>query len=482
LACSSFQRKFPAVNWDDFQQVARVRAVEETDVEARIWDSNARRAGTEEAKRVSGSNVVSFLCRRAKALLTRTKEPVEAVLSMPLVPGWLVSGGLVAAFGIGWALSAVGQEREINLLALPLMGILAWNAIVVIISLVALLRPSRGNVKRTRVEQFFQRLSAWKSPSTQNVVARLPQNARGRFQELASPPWRARLASRFRVWLHVGAALIAIGSTAGMFARGWSREYRAVWESTLLDADGASRFLGALFAPASGVTGIHVPLEKIPNMQRVKGNDARDADSARDWIILYGATLGLLVVVPRFLLLLLELAQMRSIPRRALQSVEWQAYARRMLSLVEGAGAPAHILTHGLSADEASQDRWRQWAHLHWRDVGPVDFQTVPVGAETEFLETWQSSAPRVLLVFNMSNVPESEIQRELAEGIIAKLHASLSSAPLLLALEGRELRQRWSGFADGESRLADRLASWREIMNGLPVEWLQAEAEMGTR
>lgn len=295
-------------------------------------------------------------------------------------------------------------------------------------------------------------------------------------------PWRARLTSRFRVWLHVGAALIAIGSTAGMFARGWSRDYRAVWESTLLEANGASRFLGALFAPASDVTGIHVPLEKIPGMQRVEGRDALHPDSARDWIILYGATLGLLVVLPRFLLLLLESVHTRAIPRRALQSVEWQTYARRLLSLVEGAGAPAQILTHGLSADAASQDRWRQWAHLHWRDVGHVDFQAVPVGAETEFIETWQSAAPRVLLVFNMSNVPESEIQRELAEGIIAKLHASLSSAPLLLALDGRELRQRWAGFADGESRLSERLASWREIMNGLPVEWLQAEVEMGTR
>jgi hypothetical protein len=153
-----------------------------------------------------------------------------------------------------------------------------------------------------------------------------------------------------------------------------------------------------------------------------------------------------------------------------------------VLSLVEGAGAPAQVLTHGLQADAAAQDRWRQWAQLHWQDVGPVDFQSVPVAGETEYLEIWQPTAPRVLLVFNMSNVPEAEIQRELAEGVSKKLHANLSSAPLVLALEDRELRQRWSGFADGEKRLADRLAAWKETMDGLPVEWLQTEAGVGSR
>jgi hypothetical protein len=481
LACRSFQRKFPAVNWDDFQQVARTRAVEETDAEARIWDGGARRAATEEAKRVAGTQVIPFLSRRAAALMGRTKEPVESVLGLPIIPGWLVSSGWIAAFGIGWALSAVGQEREINLLALPLMGILGWNAIVVVISLVALLRPSRSGATGARVEQFFRRISAWKSPAAQDAVARLPQKAPARFQELTSAPWRTRLASRFRAWLHLGAALIAIGSIAGMFARGWSRDYRAVWESTLLESSGASRFLGALFAPASSVTGIRVPLEKIPGMQRVEGREAQSPDSARDWICLYGGTLGLLVVLPRFLLLLLELAHARKISRRALLGAEWQAYARRVLSLVEGAGAPAHVLTHGLQADAAAQERWRQWAHQHWKDVGQVDFQSVPVAEETEYLETWRPTAPRVLLVFNMSNVPEAEIQREVAEGVSRKLQANLSSAPLVVALEDRELRQRWSGFADGERRLADRLATWRETMNGLPVEWLQTEAGMGT-
>lgn len=469
------------MNWDDFQQVARVRAVEETDAEARIWDGGARRTATEEAKRVAGTQVIPFLIRRAAALMGRTKEPVESVLGLPVIPGWLVSTGWIAAFGIGWALSAVGQEREINLLALPLMGILGWNAVVVVISLVALLRPSRGSAAGERVEHFFRRMSAWKSPSAQDAVARLPQKAPARFHELASATWRARLASRFRAWLHLGAALIAIGSIAGMFARGWSRDYQAVWESTLLEANGASQFLGALFTPASKVTGIRVPLEKIPGMQRVEGREAQSPDSARDWICLYGATLGLLVVLPRFLLLLLELAHARKISRRALLGVEWQAYARRVLSLVEGAGAPAHVLTHGLQADAAAQDRWRQWAHQHWKDVGPVDFQAVPVAEETEYLESWRPTAPRVLLVFNMSNVPEAEIQRELAEGVSRKLQANLSSAPLVVALEDRELRQRWAGFADGEKRLADRLGTWKETMSGLPVEWLQTEAGMGT-
>lgn len=454
--------------------MARVRAVEETDGESRIWDGGTRRTATEVASRSSGRNTLAFLAARSQELTQKTQAPLESTLSMPVIPGWLSTGGLIGAFGAGWALSAVGQEREINLLALPLMGILLWNAVVVVLCLVALLRPKSAHRTGERVEQVFRRLSVWKSPSAQDAIARLPREAPSRFMELASQLWRARLASRFRSWLHLGAALIAIGSAAGMFARGWSRDYRAVWESTLLETNGATKFLGTLFTPAAKVTGIPVPLQKLPGMQRVEGKEAQQPDSARDWICLYGATLGLLVVAPRLLLLLLEMIHARSLARRTLQGAEWQSYARRLLSMVEGDGAAALVLTHGLVADATAQDRWRQWAHAHWRDLGAMNVLQIPVAGESEFIAGWQPGTTRVMLVFNMSNVPEAEVQRSVAEGIASKLLAERpASFPLLLALDGGELRRRWSGFADSEKRLEGREASWREMMKGVPAEWV---------
>ncbi len=480
LAQAGIRGKVSQVNWRDYQQVARVRAVEETDTSSKVWEGSARRAATHEAARLAGPGrrEEAFLAKRAALLVRATGEPLERTLVLPVVPGWLVVSGLVLAFGVGWALSALGQEREINLLALPLLGVLAWNAAVILLSIIAWLRPGRagdasaGSGGGAGIEALFRKVAGWKVGESAQPVNKLPPGAQARFLELARPAWRGRLAARFRAWLHLGAALIALGSTAGMLARGWSRDYRAVWESTLLESPGASRFLGSLFAPASAVTGIDIPLEKIAAMQRVDGRDATQSDSARDWIYLYGATLGLLVVMPRLLLLLLELLQARRAPSRALQSADWQAYARRLLALVEGAGAPAQILTHGLAVDDTARDRWRQWVTTVWRDAGKADFLSVPVASETDFLAQWRPAAPRVALIFNMANVPEAEVQVELAMGVANRLREQSASIPLLLVLDDTDLRKRWSGFSEGETRLNERAATWREMLKDVPGEW----------
>lgn len=464
------------MNWQDFQQVARVRAVEETDAQGRVWDAATRRTATEHAARGSArQGAGSFLARRAARLVQDTNEPLAEKLRLPVVPGWLATSGLLVAFAVGWTLSAVGQEREINLLALPLVGILAWNAVVILLSLLAWLKPGTSRGLGGTVESFLRRMAVWRTRDEGTVGGKIPADAPARFASLSTEAWRSRLGARFRAWLHLGAALIALGSTAGMLARGWSRDYRAVWESTLLDASGASRFLGALFAPASQVTGLPIALEKIPGMQRVGGGEASDRDSARNWIYLYSATLGLLVVAPRLLLMLLELMQARRSASLAMQSADWQSHARKLMALVEGAGAPAQILTHGLAVDDLSQERWRQWVTTVWRDVGRAEFVSVPVAGETEFLAAWEPSAPRVALVFNMANVPEAEVQLEVAQGIARKLQArSMGGIPLVLALDDTDLRRRWSGFAEGENRLAERLAVWREVLKDVPAEWVE--------
>jgi hypothetical protein len=267
--------------------------------------------------------------------------------------------------------------------------------------------------------------------------------------------------------------LLALGSISGMYARGWSKEYRAVWESTLLNESSAATFFRALFAPAALVTGQKAPLEEIPDMRRRPDAGARKPGDALPWIHLYAATLGLFVLVPRLLLILLEASRARTVPARALQQGTWQEYAQRLRSLVEGAGAPALILTHGLSPDSASRDRWRHWAFLHWRDVGPLMFDSVPVGGEAEFANAWQPTARRVMLIFNMATTPEAEVQRMLAESLTQKLKGGLEAGvPLLLALDDADLRKRWSGFGDLPARLAERAAAWSAAMNGAGAVW----------
>jgi hypothetical protein len=137
--------------------------------------------------------------------------------------------------------------------------------------------------------------------ATKEVETGVAAAVRTRFEELAWPlAWR-RLQMRLRLWLHVAAALLAIGGAVALYARGWSKEYRAVWESTLLSEKGATAFFDTLFKPASTVLRTPVPLEQIPGMHRTAGKAVTPAP-ALPWIHLYAGTLLVLVIAPRLLL------------------------------------------------------------------------------------------------------------------------------------------------------------------------------------
>lgn len=460
------------MSWPAFQHIARVRAIEESDAEGTVWDGDVRRAVTQEAGR-GNPDTATFLYRRALRLQDQGRASIlSSWLKVPRLPGWLPGLGWVAAFILGWWLAALGQEGEINLLALPLVGILAWNVIVILLSL----WPSSRKVKevgadddwRENLLKRFERKSASLASLDLLTIA-----ARERFRGLVKSAALHRFGYRFRAWLHLGAALLALGSVGGMYARGWAKEYRAVWESTLLDESGATKFFQTLFAPAAAVTGHRVPLEEIRGMHRRVNQEAEKPGDALPWIHLYAATLGLFVLLPRFLLVAVETSRARSIPLRVLRGQDWQTYAQRLRSLVEGAGAPAQVLTHGLAQDAASLDRWRHWAFLHWRDVGQLTFATVPVGGESEFVHGWSPHGGRVMLVFNMGATPEAEIQRALVEGLAKKLNEGKdATGALLLVLDDTDLRKRLAGFGDLSARLAERSAAWNEAMNGSGAIW----------
>ena len=456
-------------------KIARVRALEEADEDGRVWDVETRRTVTRHVAQTDRGDAGAFLGRRAEALVSKAHDvPWLMSLHLPRVPSWVVVAVWGLAFVTGAWLAALGQEREINLLALPLIGILLWNAAMFVLSLWPVSAAQENESRGGLLESLCQRFD----PSRGQTVPDDSLRARtdGRFRELAGEASLRHMGFRLRAALHIGAALLALGSVTGMYARGWSKEYRAVWESTLLDEAGATKFFRALFAPASAVTGQAIPLEELPAMRRGVDHEAASPGDALPWIHLYAATLGLLVVVPRGLLTLLELSRASAMPRRMLRNKDWQAYAHRLLSLVDGAGAPALILTHGLSHDTSAQDRWRQWAHEKWRDVGRIEFDSVPVGREVEFMNSWLSQASRVMLVFNMSTTPEAEVQRWLVESLVTKLKGGKgASIPLLVVLDDTELRKRWSGFADADRRMTERAGAWRAMLNGAGAEWLDA-------
>lgn len=459
------------MTWTEFLQVCRVRAIEESDAESRVWDKATLREVTVETGKAAGGSPDRFLVHRAARLAARVKvASILPALEVRELPSWLGSAGWLVAFGLGWWLAVLGQEREINLLALPLIGILIWNATMVLFSVLT-------GFKKTPDSKAAMSLPGWlpgmidnrtavSNPTWENVCLK-------RFRELSQAAVACRFGRRFRAWLHLAAAILAFGSVSGMYARGWSKEYRAVWESTLLDEAGASRFLGTLFLPAAKVTGIAIPLTTLPEMHRRAGEPATNPGPALPWIHLYAATLGLFVLVPRFLLVMLELRRAARTVRQLTDEGDWHSYGERLLAGADGEGAAVEILTYGLSEEEALQDRWRLLARQQWRDMGAAVFHAVPVGGEAEFVKGWKPSATRVLLVFNLAGTPEVEVHRWLAEALAQRRERTM----MLLALDDTDLRKRWSAFADAEQRLKERDNSWRQMMRGLPIGFTEVNA-----
>ncbi len=439
-----------------FLKILRVRAVEETDAAGLVLNAAMRRAASQEM--AGQGDAAKFLAGRASLLDGKISGPAMAA---PKLPGWIKWSGWSVALITGWWLAALDQVHEINLLALPLIAVLTWNAAIMLLSLFHGLRHVPADAPSPLMEKLATRVMSHEDAKGNSPAA-------VRFREMAWPVMLRRISFRLRAWLHIGAALLALGSAVGMYARGWSREYRAVWESTLLNEKSTRVFFNALFAPASRITGVAIPLDQLPDMRRRADVAAKKSGEALPWIHLYAATLGLWVILPRLLLAGLEQSRAARIMLLSLQSAGWKDYTANLRAAIEGDGAAACVLAHGLVIDDAAKDRWRRLAYAKWRDVGPVECQSIPVGGETEFVAAWKPAATRLLVVFNLSVTPEIEVHRALVESLMA-----MATGPLLLALDDSEMKKRSAGFSDAAQRLAGRMELWKQIMEGLPVTWI---------
>ncbi len=157
-----------------------------------------------------------------------------------------------SAFALGAATNELGPAQRVNVLAFPLIALLAWNlAVYVFVVLRVLSGATLGGV-RGWIARIAQGLpGAGRDGGTAAVLSAFTAD----WTTLSSRLTAARAA---RV-LHVAAASFALGAIAGMYLRGLAFEYRAGWESTFLDAQQVHALLAFVLAPGAWATGIAVP-------------------------------------------------------------------------------------------------------------------------------------------------------------------------------------------------------------------------------
>lgn len=448
------------------RDVALVRAIETADGAREVWTDADRAWAGRAAAEIVGEHARddAFLARRARLVLERLagRYPKVRLLSRSKSPrGWIAPVAAFAALVVGAVGVDIGPSHRINLLAPPVLALLAWNLAVYVGLAVAALGHSRkgrapGPLRGTVV--------AWIRDASRPVrkslaPAALPSALR-RFAvdwtALAMPLWHRRAARL----LHVCAAALAVGAIAGLYVRGIALEFRAGWQSTFLDATDVARLLHVVLAPGAWLTGIAIP--DAAHLAAIGGAGA--GENAASWIHLYAATILIVVIVPRLALAAFAYVVERRLARRFPIALDGAYYQRLLRAWRQGAARVA-VLPYSFDVPPARREGLAKLmarvfdagAELLWCPATPYGDDTPP--------ELPAVPLAGVVALFNLAATPERDNHGAFVDALRA---AAGARAPLIAIVDTSEFVDR---FAAQPRRVAEREAAWRQMLEALRCE-----------
>lgn len=380
---------------------------------------------------------------------------------------WIGPLVVALAFAAGLATDALGAGRRVNLLAAPMLGVLAWNLAVY------LWMFARG------MASMLRRRSPAPAPGPLGrAMLRLGRkvNSLG----VDGPADAARAAQA----LHAAAAAFAGGMLAGLYLRGLAFEYLAGWESTFLGPEGVRALLAMVHGSASALTGIALP--DATTLASLRFGVGPGENAAR-WIHLHAATVLLYVVLPRMLLALRAGRSARRLSRdeRAGSTATGVGSDRTGTDADRRAADDAPFV--GIAAGPDGRVRVRALpysftlgpaaqhglAALLAADLGPAASLELAPSLSPESAESAtaappadaQTPAPQLLLaLFALTATPEPQTHA----AFVAALAARLAPGTMLRVLvDESAFRAR---FAAAPQRLAQRRQAWRAVMREIGV------------
>ncbi len=442
------------------------------------WHDDDRAWASRAAAEVEGAKAPGerFVARRAELVLERlgAREPSlrRARRSTDWRPwfGWALPA-LAALAGL--ATDAIGPARHINVLAPPLLAVMAWNlAAYASIALRALLRrrgrPERGLVARA-ITRAAQRAIV---PARDTGAMRSREDASGRRRARSAVIGRfaadwaqasARLTTtRVARVLHVSAIAFALGALAGLYVRGLAFEYRAGWESTFLDAQSLRAVLGFVLAPASLVTGISLPDVARLEAMRLPGTAG---ENAAPWIHLYAVTIALVVVLPRALLALYG----RALEHRLASSFELPASDRYFAALLrEHSGAAALVLVvpcHFAPTPQSTLTLRSMLGEVFGPTLRLVVEEAVGYGEEDDAAAALASTPDAAVVVglFSSSATPEAETHGVFVTHLLASRPAG---SDVVALVDESSFASRFGGAdATSHRRRDERRSAWKRLL-----------------
>lgn len=432
-----------------------------------------------------------FLQLRAKRIIQASQLPADVRQLWQHAPGlahWAPLAIGLLALCLGFASHRITDPHRVDLLSLSLMGIVLWNLLMYTVLLLrSLLRLARRQPARVAPWEPAQPTPAGTAPSAAAAdehpgwIARL----RGKAMPALRGSGLRKMALRFErnwwqasegvrnaqwlLWLHLGAALVAVGALASLWLTGLTKEYQVGWESTFLSAPQVQHWLNLLFAPTQwlqwttpwSLTDIQAlqgwvssSLPAAPSAPATQAMAAPASGVGARWVWAYTALLGATVVVPRVLLALWQglRARWRS---QHLQLPLNQAYFAQLQRDFGGLATRLVLLPFSMDVtperraaiDHFATDLYGAGAHVDW-------LPTLAYGAALPAVDL--APAAQAIALINLSATPEAEVHGELLAQLRSRFGANGQ-----LWLWASDFAARNAG---APRRLQEREALWQEF------------------
>ena len=313
-----------------------------SEVEREQIDQQARHdAGIagEERQTVAPEHFIDLRAQRVLATAQRRNPALAAMQEPGSLRGWLTVGMPLAALVMGVLTDVIANPHRVDLVSLPLLGIVAWNLAMYLVLIGGWLLARRGGHR-----PLLAGLGRWTDGP--RALRRRPGNLTSQVTALFHLRWyqltEALHIQRCKRVLHLSAAAWAVGVALSLLTRGLVVEYRVGWESTLLDAGQVHAILSFLRLPALLVFPFQpFTVQEVAQLQFTQGGGVA---SAR-WVYMYVALLLVLVVVPRVLLAAMAYAREQMLARKVPVDLG-DTYFQRLISLLSSARVHLGLLTH----------------------------------------------------------------------------------------------------------------------------------------
>jgi hypothetical protein len=453
------------MNEQDALAVTAVRAIESADRERTLWSDADRAWASRAAAEVVGERATpeAFVARRARLAMERLGErypPLRKAVSALRWRRWIGIALVGSAFIFGVVIDRL-DGQVINLLAPPLLGVLAWNVVVYALLLVSPLLGVAGahDFRNGPLRRAIARVAGG--------IDRVPRrDAKGPLGEAigafvrdwslrAGPIYTARAA---RI-LHWSAAAVAAGVLAGLYLRGLALEYRVTWQSTFLDAPAVHRIVSLLLMPGSWATGIPVP--GVEALEAMRSTSTPASSNAATWLHLIAATVALVVIVPR--LLLGALAWIVERHRRGNVDVALaEPYHQRVLRGFHGGPVRVKVIPYSYRVPPQALTGLQAIVRRTFGgSASLVVASPVEYGSEDAMTPaTLPDDAGPAVALFNLSATPE----REAHVHFVQRLESASTTQPVIVMIDESAYVAR--GDVDA-ARLDERRAAWRSQFAG---------------